>query len=210
VARLLRITKVFRLIGLRRLTRQGGALHSLGWFTTQDRGAACDGNGNPIPWISYPAISFLDGRVNPALEVFEFGSGNSTIWWASRAGRVISCEHDSGWAERVRRRVPANVEVLSVPLDDGYPLTIGRTGRSFDIAVIDGRMRVASALASLESLKPGGVLIWDDTDRERYQEGIQKLLAAEFRKLDFVGLSPITATLKQTSVFYKDENCLGI
>ena len=75
MARLLRITKVFRLIGLRRLTRQGGALHSLGWFTTQDKGSACDGNGNPIPWISYPAISFLDGRVNPALEVFEFGSG---------------------------------------------------------------------------------------------------------------------------------------
>jgi len=47
--------------------------------------------------MTYPAIRFLERRLSNSLEVFEFGSGNSTLWWAERVSRIDSCEHDAQW-----------------------------------------------------------------------------------------------------------------
>jgi hypothetical protein len=106
--------------------------------------------------------------------------------------------------------MPANVEMVTVPLDVNYPSAIARTGRTFDVVVVDGRKRAECAIQATVFLKEGGVLVWDDSDRDRYQEGIKTLLSSGYRKLDFVGLSPLVPELKQTSIFYKDHNCLEI
>jgi hypothetical protein len=76
--------------------------------------------------------------------------------------------------------------------------------------VIDGRDRVASAASAIDSLKPDGVLIWDDTDRERYADGIRDLKDRGFRQIEFRGFAPVEFVLHETSVFYRDGNCLGI
>lgn len=196
--------------GLLRLVKRGGALDSSGWLTSLKHGFPCDRDGNPVPWIASPAVHFLASRVETSFSVFEFGSGYSTMWWGQHAGRVTSCEHDAQWAAIVKAKVPGNVRVLETPLDDEYPATIARTGQTFDIVVVDGRKRVSSALNARKCLNEGGVIVWDDSERERYQDGVRSLLSDGFRKLDFVGLSPLVSKLKQTSVFYRDHNCLGI
>jgi hypothetical protein len=61
-----------------------GPLKDDGWFRSCREQASVDANGNPIPWITYPAIEFLVKRINNQLSVFEYGCGNSTLWWASR------------------------------------------------------------------------------------------------------------------------------
>jgi hypothetical protein len=54
-----------------------------------------------MPWLSFSAIEFLKKEAEPDMLVFEYGSGGSTLFWASRAKYVISVEHDRSWFEKM-------------------------------------------------------------------------------------------------------------
>ena len=49
--------------------------------------------------------------------VFEYGSGNGTIWWASRSEFVRAVEHDASWYKKVLKLLPKNVELFYQELD---------------------------------------------------------------------------------------------
>ncbi len=55
------------------------------------------------PWITFPAVRFLERTVRPDWRVFEFGSGASTLFFALRCREVYTVEHDNGWAEKVQK-----------------------------------------------------------------------------------------------------------
>lgn len=151
------------------------------------------------PWWTYGAIdqvskhlAALDGKAR----VFEYGSGASTIWLGRRAGEVHSVEHHGGWAEVVRRMVSETglsdvVELIEVPAtrsdsplvpsgrrgEDGndyadYVNAIDRLDGEFDLIVVDGRARVACMQAAARRLAPGGIILFDDTQRPRYRSGM--------------------------------------
>jgi hypothetical protein len=187
-------------------------LRETGWIRSSLSKSSVDAEGAPIPWYSYAAIDFLQERVSPKHRVFEFGSGNSTLWWAGRAKSVMAVEHDSGWAAKVRATIPENVTLLEVPLeaDADYCRTAQRTGSRYEIVVIDGRDRVNCALQCLESLADDAVVIWDDSHRSRYRRGFDFLAEHGFRRLRFTGLGPIAAEDGETSILYRTANCLDI
>ncbi|GEM_PF-446687 len=56
-----------------------------------------------LPWITFPAVSFLRRSLRPYWRVFEFGSGASTVFFALRCREVYAVEHDIVWAEKVQR-----------------------------------------------------------------------------------------------------------
>ena len=91
-----------------------------------------------------------------------------------------------------------------------YSKTILRYNNAFDIIVIDGRDRVNCARNCLGALKDNGVVIWDNSDRDKYEEGYAYLVQNGFNRLDFDGLGPINCDGWRTSVFYRQNNCLGI
>jgi hypothetical protein len=61
--------------------------------------------GNPIPWYTYPATEYLSHLDFSRLTVFEYGSGNSTLWWAKRAKSVFSVEDDKDWFEKISNNI---------------------------------------------------------------------------------------------------------
>jgi predicted O-methyltransferase YrrM len=130
--------------------------------------------------MSYGAITFLGSKACGECSVFEFGSGYSTLWWASRAKQVVSCEHDQSWYEQLTKLIPSNVTLLYRELNNSpsYANAIVDHGGTFDIVVIDGRERLACANASLPFLSSRGVLVWDDTDRERYKREFFRYISA--------------------------------
>src|ERR1051325_11413300 len=152
-----------RLLTIRSLVH-AGYLKDKGWMGSVRDAMPLDASGRPIPWYTYGAIDFLDGRVKSNMRIFEYGSGNSTLWWSGRTRCVVSCEHDRAWHASMKARLPANVDYLLVELgDDGrYAKAITAHTEPFDIIVIDGRDRVNCAKASLASLKPDGVIVWDN------------------------------------------------
>jgi len=189
-----------------------GPLREDGWLRSFREGRCVDAHGEPVPWLTYPAIDFLAARVRPEWSVFEYGAGASTHWWAKRVREVVSVEHDRAWYERARRGLPASVTLTHVELVRGgdYAWSASRDPGRFHVVVIDGRDRVNCASAALVGLRPDGVIVWDNSDRAEYADGYAALAAAGFRKVPFIGMAPVFNQKSETGIFYRDANVLGL
>lgn len=120
--------------------------------------------------------------------VVEFGSGLSTLVLARTlalrvpGARLISFDHEAGFAEITRRRLAAlglSAEVRHAPLAssaahgvEGRWYDHGPLPRDIDLLLIDGPpawlkqgARAAAGPAALPLLAPGGVVLLDDADR---------------------------------------------
>lgn len=187
--------------------RRNTYLSETGWYESFQRRIPVDKLSQPIPWYSYPAIHFLSERIRPAWNVFEFGCGNSTLWWSKQVERVESCEHHKQWYERVRKDLPDNA-TCTLKAEEDYASFITEFSNEFDVIVIDGIDRVQCALNCVGALKEDGVIIWDNSDRLEYQEGYEFLIEQGFRRLEFSGLGPIVMIPTATTLFYRPDNCL--
>lgn len=183
-----------------------------GWFKSFNTKRSIDKNGKPIPWNTYPYIKFIGPRLNKNLEVFEFGSGNSTIWYAERVKNITSVENDKTWFEMISGRTPSNSEIIYRDLvpEGEYAKEVARKNKQYNIIIVDGRDRVNCIKNSIPFLTDDGVLVFDNSDLPIYKEGIDHLKESGFKKIDFIGMSPVTAHCNYTSVFYKTGNCLDI
>lgn len=187
-------------------------LESSGWLRSREMKMPVDAEARPLPWYTYSVIDFLSRRLHPHMRVFEFGSGNSTLWWAERVASVVTVEHHPAWAARMAEEVPESVSLLHIPLEpDGkYCRSTRHTGQKFHVIVIDGRDRVNCARDCLGALRDDGVIVWDDSHRTRYRPGYRYLARRSFKRVEFFGLGPMDPASKETSIFYRTGNCLGI
>lgn len=140
------------------------------------------------------------------MQVFEYGSGNSTLWYARHVAHVTACEHDHDWATMVRQKLSQNTLLIENDLGDAYVDEIAKHDRKFDVIVIDGRMRNLCAERCMPFLTANGVIIWDNSDRPEYQAGLKMLMELGFRCVDFTGMGPINVYGWTTSIFYRDNN----
>lgn len=188
------------------------ALADLGWFRSFQEGKPVDAKGRPLPWISYASLHFLEQRVKRNMRVFEYGSGNGTLWWATRVKEVVAVEHDREWYEQISAKLPANASIIHQSLQPSgqYAKTILAQSGRFQIVVVDGRDRSNCALTSIKKLASDGVIVWDNAERKRYREGQAALLKKGFRRIDFTSILPVDPREDTTSVFYRPRNCLGI
>lgn len=151
-----------------------------------------------VPWWTYTSIDsvepFLAARDGQA-RVFEYGSGASTVWLAKRAAQVISVEHDEAFWQSMQFVFAehTNVDVLLVPpipargaagevrseragyehCDfSAYVSAIERSEGMFDLVIVDGRARNACLAAAVPRLAPGGMIVFDNSNRRRYRQAI--------------------------------------
>lgn len=189
-----------------------GYLAEIGWFNTWNSKSPQDENGDPIPWVTYSFIDFIKDRIKKEHAVFEFGSGNSTLFYAKLAGKVVSVEHDQDWFNKISSTKPGNSEMIycSLETDGEYCRTPLSADQKFDVIIVDGRDRVNCCTQAVSALTDTGVIVLDDSEREFYQPAVRVLSAAGFKQLDFSGISPGLFYRKSTSVFYRTNNCLNI
>jgi hypothetical protein len=183
-----------------------------GWFNSFQSGTPVDKNNRPIPWLSYPCVDFLEGRLNKDLLVFEFGSGNSTIFYSSRVNKIISIEHNRSWYNKIKNRLSENAQIIYYEYqpDGEYAKAIISQEAKFDIIIIDGMDRVNAIKYSIEATSEKGVVILDDSERSEYKSGIDRLINNGFKRIDFWGISAAELYKKCTTIFYKEKNCLNI
>lgn len=186
------------------------------------------------PWISYSAIKFLDNILQKEMAVFEWGVGGSTIFFSSRAGSLVSVEHESEWAERVKMTMaekpqfpwqlhviapePRNVVTAYSAADPASfatsvePFTTLSFNRyagcieqfpdaMFDLVVVDGRSRVSCASCGMAKVKPGGYMLLDDADRDRYAWVHEKMRQLDWERLVFGGPTPYVLPFRQTLIW---------
>jgi hypothetical protein len=163
-----------------------------------------DANGAPYPWYTYPAIDYLRQLDFSDKTVFEYGCGQSTLFWAARAAGVVSVEHDAEWYERVRGQVPGNCTLLHVAQFDDYAAAIQRFDQPFDVIVIDGvvtgNTRLKCARAAVPQLRPGGLIILDNSDW--LPESARHLRQAGLLEVDMTGFAPGNDYTCTTSFFF--------
>jgi hypothetical protein len=189
-----------------------GYLDEVGWFNAFDSRSPVDQDNNPIPWVTYSFIDFIKERLKKQHTVFEFGSGNSTYFYAKYAGIVVSVEHDKEWYDKIVKTKPENAELIYCELvrDGDYCRVPVKLEEAFDIIIVDGRDRVNCCKQAVNAVSANGVIVLDDSERDFYKEGIAFLISKGFKELSFTGISPGLFYRKATSVFYRPDNCLNI
>jgi len=187
-----------------------GYLVDTGWINSFIKGKPIDNNNKPVPWLSLPAIEFIKTRLNNSLTIFEYGAGNSTLFFAEFVKQVISVEHNEEWVAKLKKITPENSEIIAHPLDDEYPLLASKQRMKFDIILVDAEKRVECVLNSIDALSEKGVLILDDTERPEYKDAFDFMKNRGFKELSFWGISPGYLYHKATTIFYKNMNCFDI
>ena len=190
-------------------------LEELGWQRSVREKASVDASGAALPWWTYSATRWLDRALNSTHRVFEFGSGNSTLWLADRVASLQSVEHEPEWVEKVRPRLPANASLDFVATnatdadaaqDDNYLKPLTEQGEPFDLIIVDGMGRNACVKASIDRLAADGLLLLDDADRNVYRPAHAALREAGFGRLDFFGPKPGVGYMSTTCLFSRDFN----
>ncbi|MBQ7206525.1 MAG: SAM-dependent methyltransferase [Lentisphaeria bacterium] len=178
-------------------------MNEFGLAETIRKKASIDAEGNAVPWYTYPAIEFLKQLDLSRKSVFEFGSGNSTLWWAAHARTVRSVEHDPAWYEGMVPRIPGNVKLLLETDGEKYA---GTLDAEYDVIVIDAEWRDKCAAQALKHISDAGMIIVDDAQRVQNFSEYRRALGAlqsdpRFMEIDFPGFTPITTYTKITSIF---------
>lgn len=184
-----------------------------------------------MPWINYGALGWLSGflkrRGRAGLNVFEYGSGGSSIYFADRGHSLVSVEHDSAWFDLVKARL-ADYPNVTLLLEKPSALdgvteckyrsrtfaayrssSFERYVRSievypdgyFDLILIDGRCRDRALEISWAKLKKGGCVIFDNSERLHYRAAIEGISAAG--RLDYLGFGPFLRSTWRTTVLKK-------
>ena len=166
-----------------------------------------------MPWWSFGAVKYLDARLKPDSEVFEFGSGGSTIFIGARVRSLTCVEDDPEWVELVSRagekRRLRSISILHKPLDFRKPETFAKcdyllsvSGKTYDVIVVDGRewseqSRYLCFWLAENHIKTGGVIVLDDSSR--YPQA--KIRNRALRWKEFKGVGCCRVGVTTTCVF---------
>lgn len=113
--------------------------------------------------------------------VLEYGPGVSTkiILGYPSVNRIYSIEHDDAWYHKYVREINDKVELALVKDLNKYPYFY-ESKKPFDLIFIDGRERERCLELAHSLLSNDGIVIIHDSEREQYQDGINK-----FREIFF-------------------------
>lgn len=207
------INYILRKAGLEQISVFIGYLKASGWFKSVLGKSPIDSDGTPLPWYSYPCIHFLEKHIRTGslgITVFEYGSGNSTLWWANRTKQVVSVEDDKNWYDRVKKIMPENVTYTFAEGESEYVSSITRYPTKFDVVIVDGSHREECIKVAKDALTELGVIIVDNSDWESLRSAIGKLTSTGFNELEFNGLGPCNGHPWSTTILYRSENFLKI
>ncbi len=192
-----------------------------------------------IPWLVFSCIDFLDKWLKKDMQVFEYGSGGSTLYFAEKTGKIISIEHDAKWFNYAQTVIEkAGFDNISYSLiepkamENNLPVDCSKpenytscfleykgyefstyasaidqyTNESFDLVVVDGRVRHSCIMHAMKKVKQNGVLLLDNADRSYYLKPFPELLDKHKWKLvEFIGHFPYApaSIVNTTKLFVK-------
>jgi GR25 family glycosyltransferase involved in LPS biosynthesis len=173
-----------------------------GFHNTFENWTSVDRENQPIPWMTYSAIFYLQQLNLSKCQIFEWGSGNSSLFFSKHANHIVSVESNPDWFDYVNQQKQTNQEVLlKSPAE--YCTCIKDYEEQFDLIVIDGDIfrRLECAKYAIDKLKVGGIILLDNSDW--LPNTTEFLRNNGFTQIDFSGPGPINSYLWCTSIFFK-------
>ena len=138
-----------------------------------------------LPWWSFESIDWVKKNLSPSSQVFEWGSGGSTLFLSKYSQKVISIENNEKWLRETKKRLDLNnIENVSL-LKKSLNLSsenhfrecnyFNALSNHFDLIVIDGEDAFGPDIvwSSRETcferaekwIKPKGLILVDDSWR---------------------------------------------
>lgn len=165
-------------------------------------------SGEFLPWMTYNFIEFISEKLNKNHEIFEYGLGSSTFFFAKKVKKVTVLESNKSWLLHMQIKLKNenlnNVEAILMTdaLENvEYENYIKNSGKKYDIIIVDSLKRFECVKNSFEFLKKDGMLIVDDFERKSYKKISDFLEEKGFKRLDFIGIAPGGFKIKNTAVF---------
>jgi predicted O-methyltransferase YrrM len=114
-------------------------------------------------------IDILSFWLQPEDRGLEWGSGRSTIWFAKRVTHLISVEHNEVWyrkvSDQLREDCIRNVGYYLCQRESEYVRAAEEASeKTLDFILVDGIARDQCAVKAVSLLKPGGILIIDNSN----------------------------------------------
>ena len=162
-----------------------------GWVLSMKAGKPVNERGQPIPWYSYPAIEFIEDKLHNTFNVFEYGMGQSSLWFSQRVNHVYSVEHDPIFFDTMKNQLTNNITARLAKDEAYYACEILKySDNFFDIIAIDGVNREQCTRLCYKKIKKDGFIIFDNADRETSDASLLFLASKGFKRIDFFGLAP--------------------
>lgn len=172
-----------------------------------------------IPWINFNAFRYLTNNLKQGMKVFEWGCGSSTIFWCENKCDLISIEHDEKFFHLISglinsRKYDAKIFLCSPEKKELYSSEVVNgnynstnenysglvfynyvqkiyeySDNYFDIILIDGRSRLSCFAASINKIKNGGIIVFDNTDVSDYSD-LFDMIPTNWEKVTISGTTP--------------------
>jgi SAM-dependent methyltransferase len=162
------------------------------------------------PWLVPSATDELARLVTSASHILELGAGHSTPWFAARAASVRSFEHDGDWGDRVEGELRVqqlrNAQVEVIEPSEFIDAIARLPDDSVDVVLVDCAPvadRVACAAIAARKVRPGGYLVFDDSDRREYHQVDDVLDDWSVKR--FCGLKPVPLVATETSIYRRPD-----
>lgn len=198
------IRKVFREFGLFPFDKSlEGVIQNLdqkyGFTNSKFLRKPVDVSNNPLPWFTYPAIEYISQLDLSQKRIFEWGSGNSSRFFASRCQEILSIESDKEWYSYGKLSVLHNQKILFRE-EPSFAESIDESSDKFDVIIIDAIRRHDCALKAVKHLKHGGIIILDNS--ERHPKTSEFLRSdCNLIEIDMHGFGPINDYSWTTSIY---------
>jgi len=204
------LSKLFKLIPLKSILLQTYTSYSI------EEKLSCE-----LPYTNINFIKFLTDftKDKNGLNLFEYGSGSSTLFFEKHFAQVYSVENNESWYKEIKSySKKANIYFVPGELSlnpniksskfgykkydfKNYVNIINEIGIKFDVVFIDGRARESCLKIVLNYLKPKGLIVLDNSGRKRYKTELE-LYKKKYKYIEFKGLSTFIPLPSKTTVIF--------
>ena len=164
-----------------------------------------------IPWLTFGAIRQIKKELPAGANVFEFGSGHSTLYWLQSGATVVSVEDDSEWFRLLQAKLSqfhgSTSHLLLAQTKEAYLSAINTVSeKSQDLVLVDGAHRRDCVIAAIPYVRPGGLLVVDNTDWHWFTEHPLTGIPMSWVKTVHPGFGPMLGHRSETSVWRRPQS----
>ncbi|MBD1916308.1 MULTISPECIES: SAM-dependent methyltransferase [Cyanophyceae] len=174
-----------------------------GYHYTRSLQKPVDTNHDPLPWFTYPAIEYLAQLDLSDKSVFEWGAGNSSLFFAKRCKRITSIESSKEWYGYCSQQSLPNQDIRFRE-ESEFAEAIDESSSKFDLIIIDSLRRGECAQKSVKHLNDGGLIVLDNSD---WHPNTSAFLRNDCNliEVDMHGFGPVNDYSWTTSLYFHRE-----